>query len=114
MLPHQLPPRMPDYSVRPGFRVLGALLTLAFTVFSFVKAYDVLTLTKFSLPPCVDPSNRSRLLCELGTAMIAGLPPFGQKLMLAATEASIGVLGFVLFWWLIKPFTGQQADAGKQ
>jgi len=92
---------MPDYSVRPLFRLLGSLLCGGMALMFF---YDTAALLQRSGSVHVECSlGRGRWTCELGNLMLAALPVAWRNPTLAIVAFVLGAAFIFFIWWLLRP-----------
>lgn len=90
-----------DLEVRPGFRVLGAMLAL-FVSYIFVD----LAIPQFAaerVPPTDCSHRRSRLLCEFGNWVWVRLPENLQRPLDAISHLLFALALIYVAWRLLKP-----------
>lgn len=93
-----------DSSVRPAFRVIGALLLVGVATLFALEAVQVFSYKGEVVSTCArETSSRSRLLCEVGDAMLRIFPTSSQTTVLGIAIGCFSAALLLLAWLLIKP-----------
>jgi hypothetical protein len=93
-----------ESSVRPAFRVIGALLLVGIAVLFALDAVQVFSYKGVIASTCAsETSSRSRLLCDVGDAMLRVFPTAAQASVLGIAIGCIAAALVLLAWLLIKP-----------
>jgi hypothetical protein len=93
-----------ESSVRPAFRIIGALLLFGMAILFALDAVEVLSYKGVIASTCAsETSSRSRLLCEVGDEMLRIFPTQAQAAVLGIAIGCFAAAQLLLAWLLIKP-----------
>lgn len=101
-LPNHTPPEI-DYSVRPVFRVLGAVIAFGIAVLFIQQGLQLLPLDTNPQPFCFEAPVKSRMLCELGAWMLSFLPEGLHAPVLGLAHFAFSGFLLSIGWLLLKP-----------
>jgi hypothetical protein len=97
-------PKPLDSSVRPAFRIVGALILVGVAILFALEAVQVFSYKGDIVSTCMtETSSRSRLLCEVGDAMLRIFPTSAQATVLGIAIGCFSAAQLLLAWLLIKP-----------
>lgn len=107
--PFRLEPHAPDLSVRPAFRVVGAILLLGVAALFVSNGIAAFSQEITTFASCAR-EGKGRLFCELGKLLLTQMPSFVRGPVLSGV-AFVVALGALLFgWWLLRPLFGEPAS----
>lgn len=90
--------------VRPAFRVLGVVLMMLVAALMIHDSIQFFSADQIILKSCAGASKASsKLLCEVGNAMLSLLPARMQGPAEALIHLTMAALLIFLSWMLIKP-----------
>lgn len=93
-----------DSSIRPAFRAIGALILVGVATLFALEAVPLFSYQGGIASACAtETSSRSRLLCEVGDAMLRIFPKSAQGAVLGIAIGCFSVALVLLAWLLIKP-----------
>jgi hypothetical protein len=96
---HELKPE--DLSVRPVFRVLGALLLSLLAYIFFTQGIELFSAE--SIQPELCKHGKGRLFCEAGNLIILSTPTHLQGPLTGGAYVTFSFLLSIISIWLIKP-----------
>ncbi len=93
--------RPEDISVRPLFRVFGAIF-LAFIINIYVSESIKLLQADLVTPKICKPS-RHRLFCEIDNLALELIPESLQGPVFAVADLAFAYFVLCVLWWLVRP-----------
>lgn len=100
--PFRREPPAPDLSVRPAFRVIGAILLLGVVALFISKGIAAFSQEITALASCAR-EGKGRLFCELGKLLLAQMPLSARGPALGVVAFAVAMGALLLGWWLLRP-----------
>ena len=92
-----------ENSVRPSFRVLGAVLTISAVLLFGSEGISSLSATNVPLSSCSSGRFTSRVLCQAGTLLLSLLPGEMRGIVLGVTQLLVAAAFVAATWFLLRP-----------